>query len=446
MTRRRTRPLTFALAGMALVVAGCGGGDATESDSTASGGDASISSDASAVLDVWIDATREPAVKAFQEANPDANINVTLIPADQPNYVSTKVQLANRAGSGWPDVAFLSDSGEIAQLQAEPFAWAAPLDDLVPADVREGFAASSIKNCNIAEATYCLQNDLAQTVLWYDKPLMDEFGYTVPTTWDEYAELGEQVAEEHPGYVIGSIEGRLGISVYYAASGCPFSTVTGPDTARINLDAVECTRVTDMLQPLLDNGAVSSKGIFDAEFVELGKTGKVLMLPSASWLGDFGFKPVYELPEGRLAAAEMPAWDGEESAWSGSIGGGVWAVSKHSKNQQGAADLISFVTTDATVQTESPTYPAFTSAAATWLEAKAVDDYYAEDPTPALKKQADLINPAFNYVRYNAAVSEGADSIVGPGLLEGTPLVDLLSEWEETLKTAAEDAGYTVED
>jgi multiple sugar transport system substrate-binding protein len=289
-----------------------------------------------------------------------------------------------------------------------------------------------------------LQNDLAQTVLWYNKPLMEEFGYEVPTTWEEYQALGEKVAQEHPGYLIGSMEGRLGASVYYAASGCPFSNVPEPDVARINLRAPECVRVTEMLQPLIDNGTVSTKSIFDAEFIDAAKDGKLLMLPSASWMGDFGIKPVYEWPEGQLAAAPMPAWDGESVAYSGAIGGGVWAISNKSANQQGAADLITFVTTDIPLQESAATYPAFKAAADAWLAKKKTDPFYAEDPTPALQAQADLINPAFNWTRFNSAVSAGADEIIGAGLQEGTPLAELLPQWQERLVTDATDAGYTV--
>ena len=45
-------------------------------------------------------------------------------------------------------------------------------------------------------------------MLWVNQKRMDEFGYTVPTTWQEWAALGEKVAAEHPGYIIGNI-GRL---------------------------------------------------------------------------------------------------------------------------------------------------------------------------------------------------------------------------------------------
>ena len=52
---------------------------------------------------------------------------------------------------------------------------------------------------------YGLRNDLRPAVFWYNKALIDQFGYTIPTTWEEYQALGDKVAAEHPGYIVGSV-------------------------------------------------------------------------------------------------------------------------------------------------------------------------------------------------------------------------------------------------
>ena len=40
--------------------------------------------------------------------------------------------------------------------------------------------------CTVNGSVYCLRNDLAQNVLWYNKTLMDKWGYQVPATWEQY--------------------------------------------------------------------------------------------------------------------------------------------------------------------------------------------------------------------------------------------------------------------
>ena len=91
---------------------------------------------------------------------------------------------------------------------------------------------------------YCLRNDLAQAVLWYNKTLMDKFGYTVPTTWEEYQALGEKVAKEHPGYIVGTAGDAWTPEVFMWASKCQANDVTGPKavTVKTDIDRVQARR------------------------------------------------------------------------------------------------------------------------------------------------------------------------------------------------------------
>ncbi|MFF3871754.1 ABC transporter substrate-binding protein [Streptomyces sp. NPDC001978] len=400
------------------------------------------STDPDAPVVVWADATRVPMVEAYKKAHPKAKIDLVTVP-NESGYVQTKVQLANRAGKGWPDVVF-TGGGDIAELQAAPYNWAAPLDKLVKPEIVEAFAKSSVSGCTIDGKLYCLQNDLAQTVLWYDKGLMDKFGYTVPATWKQYQELGAKVVREHPGYVVGALGAQGMMYTYYQASGCPLTEVKSKSEVRIDAGAVECTRVDKLLQPMLDNGSVSRLDPFDPGFVKLGTQRKLLMLPFASWAGDFAFKPTFKTPAGQLAAAPMPTWEGETEGYSGQVGGGEWAIGRHAANPQGAADLITWLTTDIGLQKKQPTYPAYGPAAQAWTQAKASDRYYAEDPSPVFIKQASLIRENWNYSRYGATLTNGYNETVAKGLQDGGKLSDLMNTFAGNLTKAAEDAGYKV--
>lgn len=415
-----------------LSLTACGGGRSADKQPTA---------DPNAKIVVWADATRVPMVQEYQKSHPAAKIDLVTIP-NESGYIETKVQLANRAGQGWPDVVFTGEN--LATLQAKPYEWAAPLDGRVKQDVIDAFAKTSVGNCTIAGHLYCLQNDIAQTVLWYDKGLMKQFGYTVPKTWKEYQDLGAKVASEHPGYVVGALGAHGMLFTYYQSSGCPLTDAKSDTTVRINPDAVECTRVDNLLQPMLDNGSVSRLDEFDPAFVALGTQRKILMLPFASWAGDFAFKPTYKTPPGQLAAAPMPTWEGESVGYSGAVGGGVWAMSRHAANPQGAADLITWLTTDIGLQSKQPTYPAYRPAAQAWMAGKANDPYYAEDPSPVFKAQADLIRENWKYTRYAATVINSYNETVAKGIQDKGKLADLMPKFGEQLTQAAKDAGYTV--
>ncbi|GAA4703962.1 ABC transporter substrate-binding protein [Phytohabitans rumicis] len=428
--RRAAGTVSLALVA-ALALTGCG------NDS----GEKPSAPDPHAKVVVWADATRLPMVEAYQKSHPDAKIDLTTIP-NEAGYVQTKVQLANRSGQGWPDVVFTG--ADVAALQAKPYNWAAPLDDYVKKDVVDGFAASSTTNCTIDGHLYCLQNDIAQTVLWYDKGLLDQFGYTVPKTWAEYQQLGAKVAAEHPGYVVGALGAHGMMYTYYQASGCPLSEVRSDTEVRIDARAPECTRVNDLLQPMLDNGSVSRLDPFDPAFVKLGTDRKLLMLPFASWAGNFAFKPTFKTPPGQLSAAPMPTWPGETVGYSGAVGGGVWVMGRHAANPQGAADLITWLTTDIELQKAQPTYPAYQPAAKAWAAAKATDPYYAADPTPVFATQAELIRDNWNYTRFASTLTNGYNESVAKGIQDRGKLSDLLPAFAKTLGQAAEDTGYTV--
>ena len=58
---------------------------------------------------------------------------------------------------------------------------------------------------------------------------MDEFGYTVPTTWQEWAALGEKVATEHPGYIVGNIGDSYSHWIYLWGNQCPLQQLDGDE-------------------------------------------------------------------------------------------------------------------------------------------------------------------------------------------------------------------------
>ena len=134
--------------------------------------------------------------------------------------LQTKIQLWNRTGNGWPDVIFSEQVNDPVWMAQKPFDFAAPISGLIPQSLLSQWPAPSTAQCTVNGTQYCVQDNLAQVVLWYNKKLMDQFGYTVPTTWQQWAALGQKVATEHPGYIVGNI-GRTSFSHLDLATGQP---------------------------------------------------------------------------------------------------------------------------------------------------------------------------------------------------------------------------------
>lgn len=409
------------------------------------GGSSSKASSSTSPLTVWVDADRAPQAKVYVKAHPNVKITVNIVDASQGANTS-KIALAEKAGSGVPDVIFLGSPDEISTLNANPINYPLALNGLVPQSTLDGFADPA--RCTYDGKVYCVGNDLGQTVLWYNKVLFAKFGYSVPTTFDQFKALGLRLVKEHPGYDLGTVNGRYGLDAYFGSSGCPIIDATGVTTVKIDTSSVNCTRVGDVIGPLMANGALSTLDLFDKNYTAKVANGKVLAMVGASWIADFAFKPMttnsgtsFKAP-GQYAAAPMPTWAGATTNYSGAVGGGIWIVSRTTKNQTAAVNFAVAMTTSPVIAKTQTTYPAYNPNATIWLKAKAVDPFYAANPALVLQAAASKVNPADGYVRYQTQVLDSFNStIIKNG---ATNMAGALAALGQQASAAAQADGYTV--
>ncbi|MFC4244931.1 ABC transporter substrate-binding protein [Gryllotalpicola reticulitermitis] len=423
-------------AAVALVVSGC-----------SSGGSTATKQDPKAPLTIWVDAARQPQAEAYAKAHPSEKITVDVIDATQ-GVNTQKISLAEKAGSGVPDVVFIGAPDEAANLAANPINYALPLNKVVPKNILDGFPTGVLSRCTFSGQIYCLGNDLGQTVLWYNKPLFQQWGYQVPTTFAQFEQLGVKLAKEHPGYNLGTINGRYGVDAFFGSSGCPVLDTTGVSSVKINTADPKCTRVGDVIGPLLANGTLSTLDLFDKTYDDQIAQGKVVAMVGASWTGDFAFKPMTTNSgtsfnaAGKYTAAPMPTWAGETTNWSGAVGGGIWLVSRTSKNQKAAVDFAIAMTTDPSIAKTQTTYPAYAPSAKIWLAEEKSNTWYASDPTAVLQAAASKINPAEGYTRYETQLLDSFNATV---IKNGaTNMSGALTSWGQQAAAAAKSAGYTV--
>lgn len=425
--------------------AGSGGTTTTTTTSPTTTGDAAMAADDNAPITVWVDSTREAAVKLYQTAHPDVADKIKIEIADRAQFPA-KVLLFNNTGSGWPDVVF-AEPGIVGAVADTSRNFPADLTPFVSKEILDKFAPGANAPCTFDGKLFCLRNDLAQVVLWYNKPLMDEFGYTVPTTWEEYTALGEQVAKDHPGYVIGAFGDGQAMNSYYWAGQCPIGQLQDANTAKINLTDPKCVRVTQMVDKLIANGSISKLGPFDPAFAKLAGEDKLLMLPAASWYGEyvFGGKPdsaFYKEAKGQLAVAAPLKWQGDDKAYTGAQGGAAWTMSRHTKNTKLASDLIVWLTTSNDYQGTAPTLPAYLPAQEVWAKTLAGNKVYAADPFPVLRDSSSLIDPLWANVRFDRDTT--FTTVVIGALTEGQTVESALPEFQTQLTALAEAAGYQV--
>ncbi len=410
-----------------LALSGCGGSTST-----------TPTTDSNSPITVWVDATRLAGAKLYAQKHP--NVKVTVVTVDRAT-LPQKVLLFNRTGSGWPDVVF-AEPDLLTKVEDAAHHFPADLTPYVSQDIISKFAQGALAGCQVNGKLYCLRNDLAQEVLWYNAKLMKQFNYTVPTTWEEYQALGLKVAKEHPGYVIGSFGDSQALNMYFWPSRCPVKQLSDTNTVHINLSNPTCTRVSALVDPLIKNGTISKLGPFDPGFVKLGTQNKILMLPAASWYGQYVFKPTYKTPNGELSVAAPLKWASEDTAWTGAQGGAAWAMSSHTKNPKAASDMVIWMTTSNDNQANAVTFPAYLPAADAWEQTISSDPFYASNPYPVLKQAASLIDPKWGSVRFDTDTTFG--TVVIAGITHGKSVADTLNDYQSQLDQLAQASGYTV--
>jgi multiple sugar transport system substrate-binding protein len=398
--------------------------------------------DDKAAITVWVDSDRSPAADAFKKANPDAPIKVVTYDgsANGSNTFRTKMQLFDRASDGWPDVVFSTQNNDAAwasQKSNGKQAFAAVLNDgLVARSTLDNFTPGSLNPCTVDGKVYCLRNDLAQVVLWYNKTLLDQFGYSVPTTWEEYQALGEKVAREHPGYIVGTVGDAWTPEIYFWGSKCQANDITGPKSVTVNTDSTECKRAASMLDTLIKGGATPNVSVFTPEFVKK-YAGKVLLAPGPAWYAGAIFNNAQSLnvPKGQLGVAAPLAWNGD-SAVTGNVGGGTWFVSSHSKNLKAAEKFVEFVTTADDYQVNlAPGYPAYAPAADKWIKKQESSGYYATDLQEVIKAGTEIWTGWGSGIFSQEAIWA---KTVTPAIAGGKSLVGLLPQWGTAIKNQAQ--------
>jgi len=447
--RRRPRAswarAVFAVGAIVIAVAACGNGSSSGGSSAGAKGGFTQAAQSSGTLTVWVDSTRVPAAQAYAKAHPNVKLNIVTYDGDAngSNTLQTKVDLYDRTGSGWPDVVFSAESNEVSW--AQPAGFTAPLSrGLIPSSVLSQFSAGALAPCTVNGTVYCLRNDLAPVVLWYNAPLMKKWGYQVPTTWPQYEQIGQEVAKQHPGYIVGAAGDTFAPEIYMWASQCQANDVTGIRSVTVNVTSANCSRMASLLDTLIKNKSMSTLSAFSSAF-DKQEQGKVLMMPAPVWFAGSVFNSSSGLntPKGQIAAAPVPQWPGTSTPTTGNVGGGLWLLSAHSAHLSQAVNFIEWVATSTAYQGDlAPGLPAYGPAATVWLANQQKSGYFANDIVPVVQQAAGQVWPGWGYGKFNQEAIWAAT--VTPGITAGKAIVSMLPEWQSAITNYATADGYQV--
>ncbi len=399
--------------------------------------------DDNAPITVWIDADRQPAFDAYVKAHPDKAKLLKAVTVDREQFPA-KVLLFNNTNQGWPDVVF-AEPRLVGRVADDAHHFPLDLKPWVPADVLSGY--TGMDGCTFGDKVYCLRYDLAMFVLYYNKPLMDKFGYTVPTTWEEYQDLSDKVAKEHPGYYLGTWGDGWTFISYFDASGCPSHELVNDSEIKIDMKDPRCLRAAKLVDHMLANGTLFNTDYFSAEFAKVVSSDHLLAMPGPAWMfGVFGGNESsswYKTSDHQLGVATPLKWKDDEKAQTPAMGGAAWTVSSHTKNPKLAVDFIQWVTTSPDFWKGTTNFPAYKPIQKLWQEAVSTNPLFANDPFPVYQEAATLITPLDKWPRFDliAPLSEA----VKTGLKDKKTVESILSDVADKLAPLAEAQGYQVD-
>jgi multiple sugar transport system substrate-binding protein len=400
---------------------------------------------------VWVDSPRLPGAQAYAKIMA-GKVNVKVELHAQGDLLA-KVQLFNRVKKGWPDVVF-GPPNDVAVLKNPIIGNAREISSLL---TKAEIANMGHLNdwCKSSDGKYyCVKNDMAQSVLWYDTVLFKQFNYTVPKTMADLFKIGADLAANHPGYSLGALGDAAAYSSYFWPSQCPLNNEKSSTRVVINAKDPKCTRVTTALQPLIDKGVYYPGSAFSPEFIKnVGQAGKLVAHIGPSWFGEFVLRPAgsFAIPSGHLTAAPMPTWDNETVAYSGEWGGGIYTISPHAKSPRAALDFALFMVGDKRNVVDvlnpdgshgAPTFPAYLPGNALWKAKIDADTYYTASPYAAMAAQAGKVWTGVKPVRYDADGAWG--TAFSPELAKSKNIQTALEAYATYTSNLAQQLGYEV--
>lgn len=184
-------------------------------------------------------------------------------------------------------------------------------------------------------------------LLYYRKDLLHKYGFEVPTTWDQLADIAAKVQADERKRGNTNFHGYVFQAKAYEGLSCNIIEWLGSHRAGTVVDADGEITINNPQAALALNraaswiGSISPVGVLNYEEEEargVFQNGQALFMrnwPYAWSLSQKDDSPV----KGKVGIAKLP---GDPSA--ATLGGWQLGVSKYSKNAEAAADLVMYMT------------------------------------------------------------------------------------------------------
>lgn len=432
---------TLVVAGLAAVsLTACGAnGDGGDQPGSASDLDAALEAGGELTYWTWTP-SGEAQAEAFMKEYP--NVKVTVVNAGTATDEYTKLQNAISAGSGAPDVA------QIEYYALQQFALSDGLLDLGSygfGDLESDYTASTWGAVNLNGGIYGLPQDSGPMVMLYNKAVFDQFGLSVPTTWDEYIAGAQKLTAADPSKFITNDAGDPGFAqpLIWQAGGQPYKT--DGSSVTIDLQDAGTKKWADTWNQLLEPGLLADIPTWSDDWFRALGDGTISTIITGAWMPGILESSV---PDGLgdWRVAPLPSYDG--SPVTAENGGSAQSVIKQSKNPALAAAFLKWLNnSDASIDVFLGTggFPSTTAQLEDPAFLEEAPEYFGgQQINQVLVEASKNVVPGWEYLPYQVYANSVFPDTVGQAYANRSDLNAGLQAWQENLISYGESQGFDV--
>lgn len=421
-------------------LAGCSSGGSTAGGGNASAVDAALKKGGTITYWSWTPSAKAQAAE-FMKKYPKVTVKVVNAGTGGDEY--TKLQNAIKAGSGAPDVA------QIEYYAMPQFALAGSLSDLTQYgfdSLKSKYTSGTWGSVSLGGKLYGLPQDSGPMAMFYNKTVFDEYGLTVPKTWDEYIADAKKLHAADPTSYITSDNGDAGftMSMIWQAGGTPF--VSKGTNVTVNLQDAGSKKWADTWNPLVANKLLSPTPGFSDDWYKQLASGQIATQITGAWFPGI-LEGSVKGSSGDWRVAPIPTYDGTKAVTSENGGGGQ-SVLKQSKNQALAAGFVKYLnSSDASVNTflKLGGFPSTTATlkAASFLDTK--PDYFAKQPiNTVLADASKSVVPGWSFLPFQVYANSIYADTMGQAYQNNSDLNAGLKAWQAAIVKYGNQQGFTV--
>lgn len=432
---------TLVTAGIAAVsLTACGA--STNNTAPGSASDLDVALEAGGELTYWTwTPSGEAQAEAFMAEYPNVKVNVVNAGTNTEEY--TKLQNAIAAGSGAPDVA------QIEYYALQQFSLSDGLLDLSGygfGDLKDDYTASTWGAVNVNGGIYGLPQDSGPMVMLYNKAVFDQYGLTVPTTWDEYIAEAKKLTAADPTKFIANDAGDPGFAqtLIWQAGGQPYKT--DGTNVTVNLEDQGSKLWADTWNQLLEPGLLSDIPTWSDDWYRALGDGSISTILLGAWMPGILEGAVPE-GAGNWRVAPIPSYDG--SGVTAENGGSAQSVIKQSKNPALAAAFLRWLNnsdTSVNLFLESGGFPSTTAQLEDPDFLSATPEYYGgQEINKVLVDAANNVVDGWQYLPFQVYANSVFPDTVGQAYANRSDLNAGLQAWQNNLVDYGNDQGFTVD-